>query len=325
MESLVKLRLKPTGVWTTPLQADSLLGSLAVTWVRWHGVDALKRDFLEPWLAGEPRFVISDAFPANALPAPASLPLPIWDWPANRRKAVKQIEWLSPSAFSAMQRGERPDLDESASYIDKGVSIEKGVRMRNEVDRSSDSAGGEGGNLFTAPYQDLSNHESHLTIYARADTGGMDILVRSLELLGMTGFGARATAGHGGFDLDGDPEACPDLDDVPSADAFVSLSTYQPAPSDPVDGYWRSFVKYGKMAPEFHGANIIFKRPQIMLRAGACFRTGQAPNPYYGGVIPSERLLSDGNRQRLADRDIHPVQGAFALALPMVWKEEVSK
>lgn len=321
MESLVKLRLKPNGVWTTPWQADSLLGSLAVTWVRWHGVDALKRDFLEPWLAGEPRFVISDAFPAESLPTPASLPLPFWNWPEDRRKAVKQTNLLSPRAFNAIQRGERPDLDGDAPT----VYIRDGVRVRNEVDRSSDSAGGEGGNLFTVPYQDLSDHESHLTIYARADASGLDILVESLERLGMTGYGARATAGHGGFDLADAPEPCPEMDDVPDANAFVSLSTYQPAPSDPVDGYWRSFVKYGKMAPEFHGANIIFKRPQIMLRAGACFRTGKAPKPYYGAAIPSERLLSDGNRQGLAERDIHPVQGAFALALPMVWKEEVSK
>ena len=321
METLVRLSLKPIGVWTTPWQADSLMGSLAVAWVRQRGVEALKRDFLEPWLAGEPRFIISDAFPADALPAPASLPLPLWDWPPDRRKRVKKTELLSPSAFSAMQRGERPDLpdlDEDAPT----VRIRDGVRMRNEIGRSSDSAGGQGGNLFPAPYQDLSDPDANLTIYARADAGGLDILVQSLELLGLTGYGARATAGHGGFDLDGDPEPCPELDDVPGANAFISLSTYQPAPTDPTDGYWRGFVKYGKMAPEFHGAKAIFKRPQVMLRPGACFRTGDAPKPYYGAAIPAERLLGDGARQRLAERGVHPVQAAFALALPMVWKGE---
>jgi hypothetical protein len=118
-----------------------------------------------------------------------------------------------------------------------------------------------------------------------------------------------------------DPAPSSELDDVPGADGFVSLSTFQPSSTDPVEGYWRSFVKYGKLAPEFHDA-AVFKRPQVMLEPGSCFRTGGPPRSFYGSAIGPDRLLSDGDRERLAHRGIHPVQATFALAVPMVWKKE---
>lgn len=99
MEPLVRLNLKLLGVWTTPWQADSLLGALACTWARSRGANALQRDFLDPWLAGEPPFVVSDAFPGHSLPAPASVSL-WWDWPADKRKEVKKRRWLTRGGLS---------------------------------------------------------------------------------------------------------------------------------------------------------------------------------------------------------------------------------
>ena len=128
MGPLVRLRLTPTGVWTTPWQADSLLGAMACGWARSHGPDALQRDLLDPWLAGAPPFVISDAFPGNTLPAPAILPL-WWDWPPERRKEVKHLRRLGLADFSAVQRGERPRLETPR------VTVNDGVRLRNSVSR----------------------------------------------------------------------------------------------------------------------------------------------------------------------------------------------
>ena len=140
-------------------------------------------------------------------------------------------------------------------------------------------------------------------------------------MLGWTGFGADASVGHGGFELDGDPKPCPELDHVSEADGFTSLSTFQPAATDPVEGFWRLFVKYGKLAPEFH-ASAVFKRPQVMLAAGACFHTKHPPKPFYGAPIGPERLFSKKARELLAVRGIHPVQAAFGLAVPMIWRKE---
>ena len=138
-------------------------------------------------------------------------------------------------------------------------------------------------------------------------------------MLGKVGFGADASVGHEAFQIRGEPEECPELDDISDADGFVSLSTHQPSRTDPVDGYWTAFVKYGRTAPEFHDANVIFKRPQVMLRAGSCFRTGEHPKAFYGNCVPPADLLAPGDRETLAVRGVHPVQAAFALAVPMKW------
>lgn len=316
MDTLVRLKLKPLGVWTTPWQADSLLGAMACAWARSRGQDALWRDFLEPWLAHEPLFVISDAFPGDSLPAPASLPL-WWDWPPEKRKTVKKCRWMTTADFCQVQKGRKPNLEDS------GISFRDRVRLRNTISRASNTTG-DGGELFEVPFSHLSKFDGDLTLFARAANGGMRILPEALEMLGRTGYGADASVGHGGFELDGDPTPCPELDDVPGADGFISLSTFQPAAADPVEGFWRLFVKYGKLAPEFH-SSAVFKRPQVMLAAGACFRTNHPPKPFYGAPIGPERLLGKSARESLAARGIHPVQAAFGLAVPTIWRKETDQ
>ena len=313
MDTLVRLKLKPLGVWTTPWQADSLLGAMACAWVRSRGQDALQRDFLEPWLAREPLFVISDAFPGDSLPAPASLPL-WWNWPPEKRKDLKKYRWMTMADFCRVQGGKKPNLE------DPGILIRNRVRLRNTISRVSNTTGASG-TLFEVPFSSLSKSDGDLTIFARAANGGLRILLEALEMLGRTGYGADSSVGHGGFELDGDPTPCPELDNVPRADGFTSLSTFQPAATDPVEGFWRLFVKYGKMAPEFHSI-VVFKRPQVMLAAGACFRTKHPPKPFYGAPIGPEHLLSKSARESLAAHGIHPVQAAFGLAVPMIWQRE---
>ena len=316
MDNLVAIALKPVGAWVTAWRADSLLGALAATWARSRGADALRRDFLDPWRAGEPPFVLSDAFPGDALPAPAILPL--MNWQPSARKAVKKTRLLPANAFRETQSGRKPPLPKNGDA--PGASTRDGVRMRNSISRLTDSAA-ESDGLFEVRYSELGDADGRLTVYARAASDGLAVLMEALETLGRTGYGARATSGYGAFDLDGDPAARTELDDVPGADAFVSLSTFQPAPSDPTEGCWRAFVKYGKMAPEFQSA-AIFKRPQAMLEPGACFHVRGAPRPFYGTAIEPERLLSEGDRRRLAEMDVRPLQPAFALALPMIWEKE---
>lgn len=286
---------------------------LACAWGRSHGVAALGRDFLDPWLANEPPFVLSDAFPGDSIPAPAALSL-LRDWPREDRKKVKRTLWLTPDDFSAVQSGSRPGL------AIMPATVENHVRLRSTIPRASVEKG-DTVELFEIPYSTLSNPNAGLTVLARATRHGLQVLMESLEMLGRTGFGADASVGHGGFTTREDPAPWGQLDDVPNANGFVALSTYQPGPGDPVHGYWQTFVKYGKMAPEFHGS-VVFKRPQVMLKPGACFRTNGRPGPYYGTSIRSADLLGDRGQDALAARGVYPVQAAFALAVPMRWPTE---
>ena len=323
MDALVRVKLRPIGVWSTPWQADTLLGSLANTWGRTYGIDALKRDFLEPWLENSPLFVISDAFAGDWLPAPAVLPL--WAWNQDEEstlgnlepKAVKKLQWLNQKEFSEVQHGRLPTIDEPDRIWERQGIIFSDNRTRNAISRATDTTG-EGGELFQIPISSIEDSALGLTLYARVADGAMDVLLSALQLLGRTGYGANASVGHGGFEIDGEPSPCPELDDATEGNGFISLSTFQPAADDPVEGYWRTFVKYGKLAPELQNI-AVFKRPQVMLHAGACFSVGKKPRPFYGGPIATDRLLADGDRSALDERGIRPVQAAFALAVPMVW------
>ncbi len=312
MEALARVRLKPLGVWTTPWQADSLLGAMACAWARSRGEPALRRDFLDPWLDGEPQFVISDAFPGDSLPAPACLPL-WWNWGQEKRKQVKKHQWMTKTDFRRVQKGEKPDLEVP------DVSVRSSIRLRNSVSRDSGTTG-DRCELFEVPFSNLNKPDASLTTFARASSSGMQILTEALEMLGQTGYGADASVGHGSFEIDDGPTPCPELDDIPEATGFVSFSTFQPAATDPIEGFWRLFIKYGKIAPEFH-SRAVFKRPQVMLAAGACFRTENFPEPFYGTSIGPESLLSRSSRESLASSGVHPVQAAFGLAIPMMWKD----
>ncbi len=203
-------------------------------------------------------------------------------------------------------------------HKEEGVDIRDRVRLRNSISRGG--TGGDDGSteLFEVPYSTLTRGDAGLTLFARGSTRGLDILTESLEMLARTGYGADASVGHGAFRVNGGPSTCPALDDVPHSNGFVSLSTYQPAPSDPIDGNWQAFVKYGKMAPEFHDS-VVFKRPQIMIKPGACFRTSGPPQSFCGGPIRPEDLLDDADCKVLAQRGVRPIQGAFGLAVPMRW------
>lgn len=211
-------------------------------------------------------------------------------------------------------------VDETVSGPSFANAIQTGIQMRNAIDRTDGAAD----HLFQTAFSYLAGTDATLAIYARANAAGRAILTEGLTLLGQTGFGANASIGYGGFDLEGDPTPAPELDNVPDADGFISLSTFQPAPSDPTDGFWRMFVKYGKLAPEFQQLHdgAAFKRPQIMLEPGAGFRTAAQPLPFYGAAIGPERLFASAVRQGLAEHGAAPMQPAFALAVPMAWRQE---
>lgn len=310
---LVSVKLASVSGWATPWQADTVLGMMAVVYGRAHGSGRLAENLLNPWRQGDPPFVISDGFPGDLLPAPRCLPF--WPWPDTERKRVKRIEWLTRSQFLALQRGERPDLSESLE-----PPFRRSVRVRNTLDRTSDATGGRG-TLYEVPEETLAQAHDYLRLYARVGAGKEGFLEETLSLLAERGFGADASVGFGQFQLAGGLEDAGWLSSVGDSNAWVSLSSFQPGAQDPTEGYWRSFVKYGKLGPEM-GVPSVFKRPQWMLRSGSCFYQGGAPRDWYGRVIDSDALLPSSVVNELASGGVRPVQPAFALAVPMRWARE---
>jgi CRISPR-associated protein Csm4 len=332
---LIRFRLRPKTAWMTLWQADTIGGLLAALYAREAPEEAEKR-LIEPWRRGRPSLVVSDAFPGDLLPAPANLGL----FPGIReedRKKVRRAAWLTPEEFRAVQRG---DLPPGLFEADRKDPYRETVRLRNSIDRAVNSTG-QSGELYEAAGQSL-RQGGFLSVYAWVVEDSVAWATKLFGLLAETGFGADAGVGAGEVEVEGPATAGIDAyhfrerdgdvvevgpadtaDDVEPADVgggWVSLSTFQPAASDPTEGYWRSFIKYGKLGPDF-AVESVFKRPQWMLRAGACFRDAGPRRPWYGGWIGTEQLLPEKLREKLEGQGVRPGQPAFALALPLRWRE----
>ena len=127
---------------------------------------------------------------------------------------------------------------------------------------------------------------------------------RLFQYIADTGYGKRKSVGYGqiekysfepfkGFEIPANP------------DGFISLSNFVPAPSDPRQGCWRTLTKYGKMGEAFSLEESAFKKPLLMLEAGAVFYD-RPLRPFYGSMVKD-----------LSPRYNEAVQYALALPVPV--------
>jgi CRISPR-associated protein Csm4 len=326
MNRLFRLRLRPRSPWRTPWQADTLSGMLCWMCARTEGERVLRAEVLEPMLAGEPPFVLSDAFPGDLLPVPLAVRL--LPWPAEARKAVKRARWLSAAAFRRAVAGEPLTLDD---LVMESPLVEHG-HTRNTLGRLNDTTGDEG-SLFTHPEHRLApKHPAlagadWLSVYVRVRPAFEARLLELFEELAAVGFGADASVGKGAFAFPGGSPALEPTDELgaapPEANGAVTLSTFQPAAGDPVAGVWESFTKHGKLGPDF-GLDDVRKHPLLLCRPGACFRTSAAA-PFLGRAIPMDELLPATSATALRERGAEIVHPAFGLALPATLLLEVAQ
>jgi CRISPR-associated protein Csm4 len=309
---LIRFRLRPKTPWMTPWQADTIGGLLAALYARVKPEEA-EEQLIGPWREGRPSLVVSDAFPDDLLPSPANLAV-LPGAEAHDGKKVRTAAWLSADEFRSVQRGALPPLFDRQ----RKEPYREVVRLRNSIDRSVNSTG-ESGELYEAAGQLLAGAGA-LSVFARVEEGRVGWAAGLFALLGETGFGADTAVGAGEVEVTG-PDTIGDLEPVDVNGGWVSLSTFQPAKDDPTEGYWRSFVKYGKLGPDFQVTSV-FKRPQWMLRAGACFRDSGPRRGWYGHWIGTEELLPDRARREFKAAGILPGQPAYALAVPLRWMEE---
>lgn len=226
----------------------------------------MRQQLIDPALAGQPPFVLSDAFPGDRLPLPAAVRT--LDVPAELRKPLKRARWLLRESFRQLQAGSVPGTGEML----RDAGVLEYTQLRNTISRASQTTDTDGG-LFPTEESVLKKGIRHLTVYARVVPEFVEPLGRLIKELADWGFGSDRTAGKGQFRLDGGLEAVPELDEPVDADGCVVLSTFQPAGGDPTDGAWEAFTKYGKLGPDF-GLENVFKRPIIVLLPGATGERG---------------------------------------------------
>jgi CRISPR-associated protein Csm4 len=135
----------------------------------------------------------------------------------------------------------------------------------------------------------VDEEQTYLSVYARIAAGFEPLLLELFRELARVGFGADASTGKGQFEIVSDWEDAGWLDRViENRDGIVVLSSFQPAAGDPTEGYC---VKYGKVGPDF-GLAHVFRRPLLMLRPGACFKT-PGPQPFIGRAVSMDAPAGD--------------------------------
>jgi len=306
----VRLRLRsPLG---TPMLADTLFGHLAWEVARREGPEGVST-FLEPFLAGEPPFVLSDAFPEGLLPRPM-LPTGRIPGDAESREAYARIKQVAKAPFLSV-----PDFLEVVTDPSRAPEPVPSPWRTVKTPRASIDRGTwtttPGGRFFETESLALAAGEAAtgdgsrgLDVYLRAREGWEERALTLLRWVAKTGFGRDRSVGLGEFVVEG-LEPLGDLfTGVAGADGFVSLSSWVPAAGDPVEGRWRARVKRGFLGEAAGGGNP-FKRPLVQLEPGSAMRTGSPPRPCYGRMV---RHIAPGMPEA--------AQYGFALAVPCRWR-----
>ncbi|MCX6021085.1 MAG: hypothetical protein NTZ05_05045 [Chloroflexi bacterium] len=320
-----RLRLTVRGPVGSPWQADTLWGHLCWAMRFAYGEGSLA-DFIDRYRQGPPPLLLSTGFPDGWLPRPlhAQPTMAESDGEVGSERArfragqrAKSIDLVTEEDFGSIVRGEVWAPNDAALESPRSPTR---VSLKNQISRTTGTTG-DGGELFgfvehwqprAAPAPGQKYGEPlPVVVYCKIEADYVDPFELLLWELTATGYGKRRSVGYGAIqsatleEFNGFPAP-------PNANAFVSLSNFVPAAGDPTDGMWRAFIKYGKLgedraAPPDDAPDAPFKRPLIMLQAGAVFRDTPV-KPFYG------RLVNDMSR-RYPD----VVQYGYALPVPLVW------
>lgn len=292
-----RIRLTTRSGTLTPFQADTIFGHLC--WIVAHkeGEENLQ-EFLEPFKEGNPPFIISNGFPANLLPKPLSAELDIDD--LSKRKNVKKTEYVSSDKFNRIRKGEKPDFQ----LVDIDKFVTHTTTPHNTINRLTYTTLAEGG-VYSLEETVIPN----VSVYLKAvSEEWKEKVIDLFNELSKSGYGAKKSIGKGQFTLNS-VEEFDRFEDLKDATGFVTLSNFCPKKEDPTGGLYKTFVKYGKLGEEFTFCGNPFKRPLVMIKTGAVFRTQGTPKEFYG------RIVQDG----IAPAKPEVIQYAYAFAVPVVY------
>lgn len=281
----------------TPFQADTIFGHLC--WVVAHeGGDKSLAEFLEPFKKGKPPFVISDGFPESFLPKPLSAEAILGD---ADRKEIKKIEWVNLENFNAIRKGEK-------RKIEKIEPVKHTTTPHSKISRITGTTPEEGGLYSLEEY-----FVRYISVYLKAISDEWkDKVVELLKELSKSGYGSKKSIGKGQFEVEKVEEF--NFEEIKTADGFVTLSNFCPKKEDPTEGFYKTFVKYGKLGEEFTFCGNPFKRPLVMIKTGSVFKTDGIPKEFYGRMV-----------EKIAPAKTEVVQYAYAFAVPVIYPKKFNE
>ena len=318
-----KIHLEIISSVVTPFQADTLFGTICWGIALLEGNRALKK-FLELYKNKETiPLIISDGFVEGYLPMPVLRPLSLKesedlaDKQLPEKDPIKKVEYMDlirdfkrvpylPIEYLKINNGILSHLKLLEDYLKNKIStaamhqIAEDVHIiRTSIDRYSGKA--MEGRLYNTREK---FYNKKVIIYVKLRNGGaLDIewLKRIfIGYIGISGYGADKSTGKGRIRV----ESIEVKDDLPHSDnpnAFISLSSFVPDENDPLEGWYSSLLKYGKLGEHYANSSIDkidpdtgekignnpFKRPLLMLKAGSVFKLkeNEGLRPFYGRII----------------------------------------
>lgn len=288
----------------TPWQADTIIGQLAWMVAFNEGIKGVE-EFLSPFIAGDPPFIVSDGFPAGLLPRPLGFKpsAGINDLRSyTREKSKREADFLSLSDFEMTRRGKDSEGEPVAS------PWEEFQTLHAVISRNSNTTTEESGNLFSTEswvvkQEDDELGASSMNLYLYCLESWREKIQILFQQLSKFGFGRDKSVGLGQFDLM-KMEEWKEFEQFDGADGFIALSSFVPDENDPIEAKWSLNIKYGKLG-ETAGSGNPFKRPFPQIKPGATFFTGEPPRKFYGRIL-----------EGIAPGFLKAVQICYCLAVP---------
>jgi CRISPR-associated protein Csm4 len=298
--------IEPRSAFLTPMQADTLWGTLA--WAcRWvYGEDALM-EFLTMQPDGSPKLLLSDAFPENLLPRPlqAVTVTEIRDAIQNEGIDENSSEYLEALAMAKdwlkrpyiirervfdLLKGSTAESFLVSQNSDNGHPVESVIerlpRQHNIIDRRRGGSLRDNG-LYT--HQEMWLKGCWI-IYLRS-TFDATWLFPLFDYLSESGFGKRASTGMGRFTIRDlrEPKTHERFPAVDNANGFMTLSSsYLISPGE-IAGrmFYKLHVKRGKVGPAMPTGKSggFLKHPVAMCVAGSIFESKTPYRPWFGKLI----------------------------------------
>lgn len=282
------LELKIKSSFVTPLQADTLFGSLIWSLSYLKGEEKVE-EVLKAF-ENEPLFLLSDGFPKGYLPRPL-LPLtqPVSDIENCKiQKRAKKITLMPEEVFkmiindlsSFTLMNSLVELTHQSRFFCREVTVYKNVI--NRLNFSTLERG-----LFVQNeiyYAKDTNWVVYLAYNQNQAILSLDLIRDAFDYLSLHGYGKRKSTGKGQFEIAGFNQIS--LPEAKNPNAFISLSNFVPFVSDPTLGYYEVVLKYGKLGGIFAVTKPgPWKKPLRMIKAGSVFRIDGELKDYYGGLV----------------------------------------
>jgi CRISPR-associated protein Csm4 len=130
-----------------------------------------------------------------------------------------------------------------------------------------------------------------------------------LGFIALSGFGADKSIGKGQIEISKIEEHS--LPPFPNSNAFISLSNFIPAKPEDLNGYYKPITKFGKLGGEWAAGRVPFKKPVVMLQAGAVIKDSNYSETKFYGKLQKQIHLQE-----------EIVQYGYAFPFPICLKEE---